>query len=183
MSAETSETQCAAYGNTATGGAVNHPDVSDGGSITCDPPGPEPPGPEPPLPPPPLLPDPPPTDPELDIDKVASLQRARAGQRVNFRLTTQNTGGRAARNVAVCDRLPAGLVFASTRGATVDGRRLCFTARRVNPGRSRTFTVHARAARMDDGRQVLNVAAVTADGERSGGARPGFVCSVRGRGG
>ena len=129
VGAATSPDQCAVYNNNGTVSSGNHPDVGDGGSITCsllppippDPPDP----PDPPIPPDPTPPDPPdppdppvvvppdPEEPELEIEKINVKRVVRAGERVNFRLTVRNRGNEAARNVRACDRLPQGLVFAA----------------------------------------------------------------------
>ena len=162
VSAPTSAAQCAVYNNTATATSTNHPNVSDGGSITCVlvppmppdprppdppvPPSPEPPPPGPPAPPVPPAP-PAPPEPELIIEKINRTRVVRAGAQIDFRLTVRNRGNKAARNVRTCDRLPFGLVFESSANGSTQGRLQCFVARRLRPGGpSRTWSTRARCA-------------------------------------
>ena len=124
----------------------------------------------PPLPPPPT-PEPPQAQPRLDVRKQATRRRVRAGRVVQFRMRVRNTGRAAARRVRLCDRLPAGLVFASAGGAQIQGRRACFAIRRLGARDSRSFVVRARAERTGRRRTVCNVAAGTARGVRVRRAR------------
>ena len=53
-----------------------------------------------------------PPAPRLVLTKKAGSTRVRSGNRVNFKLKVRNTGKGTATRVRVCDRLPAGLVYA-----------------------------------------------------------------------
>ena len=77
----------------------------------------------PPLPPPSTgaLPETGAQRPRLVLRKRAGSARVRAGRRVNYQLRVRNTGSGTANRVRVCDRLPRGLVFATTRGAQRQG--------------------------------------------------------------
>jgi hypothetical protein len=69
--------------------------------------------------------------------------------------------------VRVCDRLPAGLTFASTAGARINGRTACWTLARLAGHGSRTFTVHARADNVSRRTRITNRA--TAKGSNMAG--------------
>ena len=104
--------------------------------------------------------------PRLVLRKRAGSARVRAGRRVNYQLRVRNTGRGTANRVRVCDRLPRGLVFATTRGAQIKGRRACFTVRTLRPGRSRTFVVRARAESTERAHRICNTAIRSARGVR-----------------
>jgi uncharacterized repeat protein (TIGR01451 family) len=111
------------------------------------------------LPPPPVPPPPEPDlRPRLVLVKQALSRRVRSGNVVRFRLRVRNRGDATARRVRVCDELPRGLVFASARGAQVEGRSACYRVRRLRPGASRTFVVRARAENRERARRICNVA-------------------------
>ena len=105
-------------------------------------------------------------EPDLELTKVADKQRVRAGNVVGFRLRVRNTGEGTARRVSVCDRLPTGLVLTSAKGAQIQDGRACFSVRTLQPQRSRTFTVRARAVITERSRRICNVAARRAAGVR-----------------
>jgi uncharacterized repeat protein (TIGR01451 family) len=109
--------------------------------------------------------------PRLVLTKRAEPKRVRAGERVRFRLRIRNVGRGTARRVRVFDRLPSGLVFASVKGARVQGRRACFTMRVLRPRRSRTFVVTVRAMHSERARRICNVAARAAQRVRIRRAR------------
>ena len=104
--------------------------------------------------------------PRLVLRKRAGSARVRAGRRVNCQLRVRDPGRATANRVRVCDRLPRGLVFATTRGAQIKGRRACFTVRTLRPGRSRTFVVRARAESTERAHRICNTAIRSARGVR-----------------
>ena len=97
--------------------------------------------------------------------KDANRRVMRPGEQVRFRLRVTNIGNEAATDVRVCDRLHPVLVFASATSGSIQGRRVCFSVRRLAPGRSVAFVVEAQAMLDAGGTQVVNEACVTADGE------------------
>ena len=123
---------------------------------------------QPPLPPPQASQ---PANPRLILDKRATRQRLRAGDHVRFRLRVRNTGRATARRVRVCDHLPAGLTYTGARGARIQGRRACFTLRKLSTHRSRTFIVDARTKRTPRSRRICNLATRAAQGVRLRSAR------------
>jgi uncharacterized repeat protein (TIGR01451 family) len=80
----------------------------------------------------------------ITVAKRASRARAAAGDRVRYRIVVRNRGGQSARNVRVCDRLPAGLAYISRRGSKLRRGQACWTVRLLGPRSSRTFRVTAR---------------------------------------
>jgi uncharacterized repeat protein (TIGR01451 family)/fimbrial isopeptide formation D2 family protein len=111
------------------------------------------------------------------------------GATVRFRIRATNTSANAAAGVIVCDRLPNGLAVRSTGGGRLRRGQLCWNVGMLRGRASRTFTFTARVLSDVRGRQVANVATVTASNARrrsaravvrlnDGGIQPGF-----GRGG
>jgi uncharacterized repeat protein (TIGR01451 family) len=119
-----------------------------------------------PNPPQPAQPPPPTSEarPRVTVTKRAVHSRVRAGTVVRFTLRVHNDGTVVARRVRVCDRLPAGLAYASARGARIVGRNACFDAGTMRPRQTHTFAVYARADATSRSRRVCNVAVRTASG-------------------
>ena len=89
----------------------------------------------------------------------------RPGAVVGYTLAVRARGAGVARNVKVCDRLPARLSVVSRGGARVRGRVACWRIRRLRAGDSRELRLTTRVnARR--GTRVTNVAAVTWGFER-----------------
>jgi uncharacterized repeat protein (TIGR01451 family) len=159
------------------------PTRSDGENLTLDagivvapapPPTEEPPPSSPPAPPvvttpPPAEPSPPPAaqSPRLTVSKTVERGKVRAGRTVRFTIRVRNRSDVAARNVRVCDRLPAGLaIVSSTRGVKIWRGDHCWTVRQLAPRSQMDFRVTVRALLGAKGRKV-NRAYATAAGVRT----------------
>ena len=99
----------------------------------------------------------------LSLKKTASASRLRGGQRVTYTLKVRNTGKVAAVNVEACDRLPVGMAFTSTKGATLKGSRLCFGKASLAPGKTATFQVRVRLSARARKGKIVNRASADAD--------------------
>lgn len=109
--------------------------------------------------------------PRLRVSKVASARRIRAGRSVTYRVRVTNPSRRALRSVRVCDQLPAGMVYGSSRArATLRNGRYCWEIRRLGPKQSRAFRITLRALAGTRGRTVNRVVATSPDA-RSGRAQ------------
>ena len=83
--------------------------------------------------------------PRLSLTDRFAQRSVLGGHRATLRLTVRTSNRTTARHVAVCDTLAPGLTVVSAPGATVRGRRVCFSLSRVT-GRPRRLTVRVRAA-------------------------------------
>jgi uncharacterized repeat protein (TIGR01451 family) len=100
----------------------------------------------------------------LKLSKVASREVVRGGQTFNYRIRVRNPTKGEARNVKVCDRLPSGLRYVSSKPrAKVNGRRQCWTIKRLKARKSRTFKVTVRAANGAIGRRTNRATATSPD--------------------
>ncbi|MBN8866025.1 MAG: DUF11 domain-containing protein [Solirubrobacterales bacterium] len=94
----------------------------------------------------------------LEIEKIASKKKVRAGQRVTYRIKVTNPTDIAVRNVKVCDRPPAGLEVIATRPkAKLQDGAYCWRIPRLAAHGSKTMRVIARALKGASGR-ITNVA-------------------------
>jgi uncharacterized repeat protein (TIGR01451 family) len=82
----------------------------------------------------------------VSLQKHASAARAKSGDRVVFSLLWRNTGPATARQVRICDRLPAGMTFLSAPGATYRGGEACWSRASARSGLQLRATVNARVA-------------------------------------
>ncbi len=105
----------------------------------------------------------------IAITKRASRSRVTAGGVVDYRIQVRATRSSVSR-VRVCDVLPKGMVFVRAKGATLSGRRACWTVPWLDPGTPKTFAVRARAEVTASG-SLRNVARATAPGTRAATAR------------
>ena len=80
----------------------------------------------------------------VSLQKHASAASARPGDRVVFSLLWRNTGPATARQVRICDRLPAGMTFLSAPGATYRGGQACWSRASARTGLQLRATVNAR---------------------------------------
>jgi uncharacterized repeat protein (TIGR01451 family) len=91
----------------------------------------------------------------LKLSKVASRSVVAAGDTLSYRIRVRNPSKGQARNVKVCDRLPSGLRFVSSSPrAKRSGGQRCWTIKRLNAGKSRTFRVTVRTSQGANGRKV-----------------------------
>ncbi|HEX4753970.1 MAG TPA: isopeptide-forming domain-containing fimbrial protein, partial [Solirubrobacterales bacterium] len=108
-----------------------------------------------------------------------------AGKTEAFEIRVKDTGGAAAADVVVCDRLPGTMSFVSVAGARFEQGNACWKITMLAPGESRSFRV---VARIDGGlgsRTIRNVATAEADNasRRSAAAPVKVESSGPGRGG
>jgi uncharacterized repeat protein (TIGR01451 family) len=131
----------------------------------------------PPPPPPSTPPGTPPVDPPanntdtaivkigkaaIGLTKTANRKTVRAGQRITYTLRVSNPSKETLRNVRVCDDLPSGLVYVSSKAKAKRTKgQYCWTVKSLAAGKSRSFTMTVRALRGASGRKV-NRAVATA---------------------
>ncbi len=94
------------------------------------------------------------------ITKRAGTATARSGAAVGFTIVVRNTGAVPARNLTICDRLPAGLVFERLGGAQRASGRACWSLRRLAPGATIRYRITTRALNGARARRVTNTATV-----------------------
>ncbi|HWI22461.1 MAG TPA: DUF11 domain-containing protein [Baekduia sp.] len=98
----------------------------------------------------------------LRVSKVADRSGLRAGELMSYTIGVRNPTNGVARDVEVCDRLPAGLVHVSSQPkAKFAAGRYCWTVRVLSAGASRSFRITVRALRGAFGSKVNRV---TVDG-------------------
>ena len=108
--------------------------------------------------------------PVLQLHKSASARRAVTGQNVTYELTVANATLVAISRISVCDSLPSGLLYLSSRpGAAMRGGRPCWSIARLAAGRSKRFTLVANVAPGHRGK-LVNRATATAPGVIAGHA-------------
>jgi uncharacterized repeat protein (TIGR01451 family) len=130
--------------------------------------------------PPPLPPGTPPIDPPgnntddanvsiakrsgLGLTKTANHRTIRAGQTVVYTLRVRNPSKQAMSTVKVCDDLPSGLVYVSSKSrAKLTRGQYCWTVKSLGAGKSRTFTLTARALRGTSGTKTNRASATSPD--------------------
>jgi uncharacterized repeat protein (TIGR01451 family) len=91
----------------------------------------------------------------LRLSKVADRRAVRAGDRIAYTIRVANPSMRTARNVRICDRLPAGLVYVGSRSrARLRGGAWCWRAKRLAAGASKRYRITVRALPGARGRKV-----------------------------
>jgi uncharacterized repeat protein (TIGR01451 family) len=95
---------------------------------------------------------------QLSLTAHAARSKIVAGQTDTYTFRVRSTRT-AAVGMRVCDRLPSGMVFVSVSGARISGRTACWTVSRLGAGKSRTFTLRARAQTGTGGRLTNHVTA------------------------
>lgn len=121
----------------------------------------------------------------LRVTKIASSSVVRAGQVFSYRIRVRNVSRGEARNVRVCDRLPSGLVYVSSKPkARLTRGRQCWTIRRLRARASGTYRITVRALSGASGRKVNRVTASGRDVRTARATRAVEVAggSVRGGG-
>lgn len=118
--------------------------------------------------------------------RVTAPARALAGRRITYVIRVRNRGAAAARNVALSDRLPPGLVFArATPRASVRGRVVTMRLGTILPGKVRTVRITVRHTGAP-GRKVNIAYAKASNSPRARGVartlvrRPAVAATVRG---
>jgi len=108
----------------------------------------------------------PPPEPDVEIDKTASVNTVQVGQTFQYAITVSNTGEGAALGVVVTDELPSGVSFirsTSTRPGinfTYDNGTLKSIVGILGPNESVTFTITVRAEAVGE---VVNGAVASGD--------------------
>jgi len=92
---------------------------------------------------------------------------------VTFTLTATAAGRGTARDITVCDRMPALLDVVDRGGAALRDGRWCWDIASLPSGSSRTLRITVRAGSVSQGRRVTNIAALT-----SGTQAPRFARAV-----
>ncbi|WP_320671901.1 DUF7933 domain-containing protein [Patulibacter defluvii] len=102
--------------------------------------------PVPPVVPPVVPPAPEPPTGELLITKRVLTPTLRPGRSTEVRIRVTNRTSAPLTNVRVCERVPAGLRFVSSRpAARLSGGQRCWTVKRLAPGQAVTLRYRARA--------------------------------------
>jgi uncharacterized repeat protein (TIGR01451 family) len=91
----------------------------------------------------------------LRLTKVADQLSVRAGGRMSYTIRVSNPTRGTARNVKTCDRLPAGLVYVTSRSkAKLAGGAYCWVARSLTAGATRSYRIIVRVLRGASGTRV-----------------------------
>jgi uncharacterized repeat protein (TIGR01451 family) len=105
--------------------------------------------------------------PKLRLRKTATPGTVRPGEDVSYQITVSNATSAPVAKVSVCDRLPSGLVFVSSRpAARLRTGRYCWKVTRLRAHASKRFTLVANAAPSHSG-TVFNHAVASAPGARA----------------
>jgi uncharacterized repeat protein (TIGR01451 family) len=104
----------------------------------------------------------------LSIAKLADRTSVRPGQRITYTLkvTASKKGNEDAVNERLCDTLPANLTLVTKAGGTVKNGRLCWTIKRLAPGKSITKRFVVRVDRDAETGRMVNTATVTDQGKK-----------------
>ncbi|HEX2071895.1 MAG TPA: DUF11 domain-containing protein [Thermoleophilaceae bacterium] len=105
----------------------------------------------------------------LRLSKVASRSVVQGGDVFGYRIRVRNPSRGEAREVRVCDRLPAGLSYVASQpgGQRSGARGRCWTIQRLGARQSRSFRITVRAAQGAIGRKV-NTATLRSPDARGG---------------
>ena len=95
--------------------------------------------------------------------KTASPQKVGPGQKVVFTIILMVPSKVDAKNVDVCDTLPAELVFDSAPGATFSKGRACWHIALAKAGSTTTFKITAKVDNDAKPGVVKNIVVATAD--------------------
>lgn len=101
---------------------------------------------------------------KLRLTKVADRSAVAAGGLVSYTIVATNPSKGTARDVRICDELPAGLVAlrAAPKMKVANGRH-CWTAKRIGAGKSKRFELAVRALPGAAGRTVNRATASAGD--------------------
>jgi uncharacterized repeat protein (TIGR01451 family) len=104
----------------------------------------------------------------LSIAKLANRKSVRPGQRITYTLkvTASKKGNEDAVNERLCDTLPANLTLVTKAGGTVKNGRLCWTIKRLAPGKSIIKRFVVRVDRDAETGKMVNTATVTDQGKK-----------------
>jgi uncharacterized repeat protein (TIGR01451 family) len=120
----------------------------------------------------------------LQLTKVADQHSLRAGDTVGYTIRVSNPTAGEARNVKVCDKLPKGLVYVSSKAtAKFSNGQYCWTISTLGAHKSRSFRITVRALSSASGDRV-NRATASAKGAKTRHAKdPVHVLAARATGG
>jgi uncharacterized repeat protein (TIGR01451 family) len=120
----------------------------------------------------------------LRLTKVADRAWVRAGGTVGYTIGVSNPSSGEAKDVQVCDKLPSGLVYLSSKApAKFTAGQYCWTIQTLGAHRSQSFRITVRALGSASGDRV-NRATVSAKGAKTRHARdPIRVLAARATGG
>lgn len=117
--------------------------------------------------------------PQLRVTKQVNRTTLRAGQTATYTVRVTNPSRRAVRNVRTCDRLPSGLVLASSKPtAKLSRGQHCWTTKILGPGKGVTYRITVRALRGTSGRKTNVVEARSPDARRGRATRSVRVVST-----
>jgi uncharacterized repeat protein (TIGR01451 family) len=103
----------------------------------------------------------------LRLTKVADRHTLRAGDLVGYTIRVSNPTAGEARNVKVCDDLPSGLVYVSSKAkAKFTKGQYCWTIKTLGTHKSTSFRITVRAVSSSAGNRV-NRASASAPGAKS----------------
>ena len=103
----------------------------------------------------------------MTLTKSADVSVVAPGGLVHFTIHWKNTGKSAAKNVMICDRLPAGMTFSSAPGASFKSGKACWTKSSVAVGGDLKFSVVAKVDADAGAQTFTNVATATASNAKS----------------
>lgn len=104
----------------------------------------------------------------LSVAKLADRTSVRPGQRITYTLkvTASKTGNEDAVNERLCDTLPANLTLVTKGGGTAKNGQLCWTIKRLAPGKSVIKRFVVRVDRDAKTGKMVNTATVTDQGKK-----------------
>jgi uncharacterized repeat protein (TIGR01451 family) len=104
------------------------------------------------------------TKPTLGLTKGANRKAVKAGQTITYTLRVRNPSSAPVKNVKVCDDLPSGLVYVSSKSrAKLTKGQYCWTVKSLGAGKSKAFTLTARALKGTSGTKTNRASASSPD--------------------
>jgi uncharacterized repeat protein (TIGR01451 family) len=123
-------------------------------------------------------------EPKLRLTKSVDRSSPRAGETATYTIRVTNPSKRSVPNVRVCDRLPSGLVYVSSRTkAKLTKSGYCWTAKRLWAGRSEAYRITVRALPGTSGRKVNHATASSSAATTARATRTVRVLAARVLGG
>jgi uncharacterized repeat protein (TIGR01451 family) len=122
--------------------------------------------------------------PTLRLTQTINRTTIGAGRTATYTIRVRNPSKRSVRNVRVCDRLPAGLVYVfASPTAKLTKSGYCWTTKTLWAGRSRTYRITVRALGGASGRKANRATASSAMANTDRVTRTIRVLGVRALGG
>jgi uncharacterized repeat protein (TIGR01451 family) len=123
-------------------------------------------------------------EPKLRLTKSVDRSSPRAGETATYTIRVTNPSKRSVPNVRVCDRLPSGLVYVSSKTtAKLTKSGYCWTAKRLWAGRSQAYRITVRALPGTSGRKVNHATASSSAATTARATRTVRVLAARVLGG